>query len=64
MIMSIRRQGVDSHPVEGRREINVLCACGYHAGAAGEPAGKRHDLDHQRDARPRDGDDKQDAHGG
>ena len=33
-------------------------------GAAGKPARKRHDLDHQRDARPRDGDDKQDAHGG
>jgi hypothetical protein len=33
-------------------------------GAAGKPARKRHDLDHQRDARPPDGDDKQDAHGG
>jgi hypothetical protein len=33
-------------------------------GAAGKPARKRHDLDHQRDARPRDGDDKQHAHGG
>jgi hypothetical protein len=32
MIMRIRRQEVDSHPVEGRREINVLCACGCHAG--------------------------------
>ena len=33
-------------------------------GAAGSPARKRHDLDHHRDARPRDGDDQQDTHGG
>lgn len=32
MIMRIRRQEVDSHPVEGWREINVLCACGCRVG--------------------------------